>query len=88
MITNEQQYQFTKERLEGFKKALVMLNAPDNELKSKNPWFWQSNIEGLHSFIEDFTAQMREYEELVNWDDRQPIAFSVHYGRGFTSCFD
>jgi len=39
MITNEQQYQFTKERLEGFKKALVMLNDPDNELKKKIPGF-------------------------------------------------
>lgn len=78
MITNEQQYQFPKERVAGFKRALAMLNEPDNELKTKNPFMWQFNIEGLHSFLEDYTAQMQEYEELVNRDSERPIAFEIN----------
>jgi len=76
MITNEQQYQTTKQRLDGFKKALAMLNAADNQLKQKNPVLWQLNLDTLYSFIDDFTAQLQQYEDLINCDGL--IAFTIH----------
>ncbi len=77
MLVNDLQYQTTKERLEGFKRALAMLRAPDNELKKKKPFMWQLNIDALLSMIDDFTEQMRDYEELINRDESQPIVFEI-----------
>lgn len=37
MILNDLEYQVTKERIEGFERALALLNAPDNDLKKTNP---------------------------------------------------
>jgi len=78
MITNDKQHQTTMQRLEGFKRALVMLNAPDNELKQKNTVRWQLNIDGLLSFIDDFDAQIKEYEEVLKVDDTKAISFTIH----------
>jgi HTH-type transcriptional regulator/antitoxin HigA len=77
MIVNERQYQFTKERAEGFKRALALLSAPDNELKKKDPFIWQFNVEGVQSLLSDFTEQMQEYEALINRDECEPIIFEI-----------
>ncbi len=77
MVLNDFEYQTTKERLEGFKRALAMLRAPDNELKKNKPFMWQLNIDALLSMINDFTEQMRDYEELINRDESQPIVFEI-----------
>ncbi len=77
MLVNDLQYQTTKERLEGFKRALAILRDPDNELKKKKPFMWQLNIDALLSMIDDFREQMGEYEELINRDEREPIVFEI-----------
>lgn len=77
MILNDLEYQVTKKRIEGFERALVLLNAPDNELKKTNPIMWQLNIDGLESLLDDFTSQMQEYEALINRDEREAIVFEI-----------
>lgn len=78
MILNDEEYHSTKERIEGFKKTLAYLNAPDNELKQKNPVRWQLNIDGLKTFIDDFTEQVVEYENLINRQPDELITFSIN----------
>lgn len=78
MLLNDLEYQNTKARVEGFKRALMMLNAPDNELKQQNLVMWQLNKDALLSMIDDFTAQMQEYEELINRSEDQPMSFEIN----------
>ncbi|HBL13231.1 MAG TPA: XRE family transcriptional regulator [Cyanobacteria bacterium UBA11162] len=77
MILNEWEYQVTKERTEGFQRALAHLNEPNNSLKKTNPIIWQLNVDGLQSLLDDFTSQMQEYEALTNRDESQPIIFEI-----------
>ncbi len=77
MILDDLEYQVTKERIEGFERALVLLNAPDNVLKKTNPIMWQINIDGVQSLLDDFTSQMQEYEALINRDESEPIVFEI-----------
>lgn len=80
MILDDLEYQVTKERIEGFERALVLLNAPDNELKKTNPIMWQLNVDGVQSLLDDFTSQMQEYEALINRDESEPsepIVFEI-----------
>lgn len=77
MILNDLEYQVTQERIQGFERALALLNAPDNELKKTNPIMWQLNVDGVQSLIDDFTAQIQEYEALINWDESEPIIFEI-----------
>lgn len=80
MILNEKQYQFTKQQLEGFKSALALIDSEEYEDKypKKDSLFKQLNREGLESFIDDFTAQIQEYENLVNRDENSPLKFSLN----------
>lgn len=68
MILNDFEYQCTKERTEGFKRALAMLNSPENETRKKNPLLWKLHLDSVYSFLDRFTQQMREYESLTNCD--------------------
>ncbi len=77
MILNDWEYQVTKERTEGFKRALALLNTPDNQLQKTNSIIWQINLDGLQSLLDDFTAQMEEYESLISKDESQPIVFEI-----------
>ncbi len=77
MILNNLEYQVTKERIEGFIRALAVLNAPDNDLKKTNPIIWQLNIDGVQSLLDDFTSQIQEYETLINRDESEPIVFEI-----------
>lgn len=77
MILNDLEYQVTKERIEGFIRALALLNAPDNDLKKTNPIMWQLNIDGVQSLLDDFTSQIQEYEALINRDESEPIVFEI-----------
>lgn len=77
MILNDLEYQVTKERIEGFERALALLNAPDNDLKKTNPIMWQLNVDGVQSLLDDFTSQMQEYEALINRDESEPIVFEI-----------
>ncbi|EDX72148.1 Helix-turn-helix domain protein [Coleofasciculus chthonoplastes PCC 7420] len=77
MILNDLEYQVTQERIQGFERALALLNAPDNELKNTNPIMWQLNVDGVQSLIDDFTAQMQEYEALINRNESEPIIFEI-----------
>lgn len=77
MILNDLEYQVTQERIQGFERALALLNAPDNDLKNTNPIMWQLNVDGVQSLIDDFTAQMQEYESLINRDESEPIIFEI-----------
>ncbi|MEQ8382385.1 MAG: helix-turn-helix transcriptional regulator [Coleofasciculus sp. A1-SPW-01] len=61
----------------GLDRALALLNAPDNDLKNTNPIMWQLNVDGVQSLIDDFTAQMQEYETLINRDESEPIIFEI-----------
>ncbi len=78
MILNDLEYQTTKERVAGFQRALVMLNQPNNEIKSKNHWLWQSNIDGLHQLIAEFNEQIQDYEKLISRDKNEPLIFEVN----------
>lgn len=77
MILNDLEYQVTKQRIEGFERALVLLNAPANELKKTHPVMWQLNVDGVQSLLDDFTSQMQEYEALINRDESEPIVFEI-----------
>ncbi len=77
VILNDLEYQVTKERIEGFERALALLNAPDNDLKKTNPIMWQLNVDGVQSLLDDFTSQMQEYEALINRDESEPIVFEI-----------
>lgn len=77
MILNDLEYQVTKERIEGFERALALLNAPDNDLKKTNPIMWQLNIDGVQSLLDDFASQMQEYEALINREESEPIVFEI-----------
>jgi HTH-type transcriptional regulator / antitoxin HipB len=77
VILNDLEYQVTKERIEGFIRALALLNAPDNDLKKTNPIMWQLNIDGVQSLLDDFTSQIQEYETLINRDESEPIVFEI-----------
>ncbi|HEY9605476.1 MAG TPA: helix-turn-helix transcriptional regulator [Allocoleopsis sp.] len=77
MILNDLEYQVTKERIEGFERALALLNASDNDLKKTNPIMWQLNVDGVQSLLDDFTSQMQEYEALINRDESEPIVFEI-----------
>lgn len=77
MILNDLEYQVTKERIDGFERALALLNAPDNDLKKTNPMIWQLNVDGVESLLEDFTSQMQEYEALINRDESEAIVFEI-----------
>jgi len=78
MILNDLEYQTTKERVAGFQRALVILNQPNNEIKSKNHWLWQSNIDGLHQLIAKFNEQIQDYEKLISRDRNEPLIFEVN----------
>lgn len=75
MILNEQQYQFTKQRLAEFNGAFTMVNSVENQ--KQNSDFKQLNSEALTSLIEDFTAQIKEYEDLVNRRENTPLVFPL-----------
>ena len=77
MILNDLEYQATKDRIEGFERALVLLNTPDNELRKNNPILWQLNIDGVQSLLDDFTSQVQEYEALINRNESEPIVFEI-----------
>jgi HTH-type transcriptional regulator / antitoxin HipB len=77
MILNDWEYQVTKERTEGFKRALSLLNTPGNQLKKTNSIMWQLNLDRLQSLLDDFTAQMEEYESLISRDESKPIVFEI-----------
>lgn len=77
MILNDLEYQVTKERIEGFERALALLNTPDNDLKKTNPIMWQLNVDGVQSLLDDFTSQMQEYNALINRDESEPIVFEI-----------
>ena len=79
MILNDLEYQVTQERIQGFERALALLNAPDNDLKKTNPIMWQLNVDGVQSMIDDFTAQIQEYEALINRDESEPIIFEIGF---------
>lgn len=73
MILNDFEYHNTLERIAGFKGALAILNAPDNELKKTDVMRWQLNVEGVQSLLEDFSEQVEEYERLQNHQRNQPL---------------
>ena len=77
MILNDLEYQVTKERIEGFERALALLNTPDNDLKKTNLIMWQLNVDGVQSLLDDFTSQMQEYNALINRDESEPIVFEI-----------
>ena len=77
MIVNELQYRVTKEQIEGFKRRLAWLHKPDNETKKAKPDLWQLHVDAVQSGIDDFTAQMRAYEELINRKPGQTMVFEV-----------
>lgn len=77
MILNDFEYQCTKERTEGFERALAMLKSPDNETRHKKPLLWKLHLDSVYSFLDDFTQQMREYESLTNWPSGNPIVFEI-----------
>ncbi len=76
MILNDFEYHNTLERIAGFKGALAVLNAPDNELKKTDAMRWQLNVEGVQSLLEDFSEQVEEYERLQNHQPNQPLMLS------------
>ena len=76
MILNDFEYHNTLERIAGFKGALAVLNAPDNELKKTDGMRWQLNVEGVQSLLEDFSEQVEEYERLQNHQQNQPLRLS------------
>ena len=77
MIVNELQYRVTKEQREGFKRRLAWLHKPDNETKKTKPDLWQLHVDAVQSGIDEFTAQMRAYEELINRKPGQTMVFEV-----------
>lgn len=77
MILNDFECQNTRKRIEGFKRALAMLNVPENELKKTDPLRWQLHVDGVQSLLEDFSEQVQEYETLTNWDENKAIAFEI-----------
>ncbi|AFY80841.1 helix-turn-helix domain-containing protein [Oscillatoria acuminata] len=76
MILNDFEYHNTLQRIAGFKGALAVLNAPDNELKKTDAMRWQLNVEGVQSLLEDFSDQVEEYERLQNHQLTQPLMLS------------
>lgn len=76
MILNDFEYHNTLERITGFKGALAVLNAPDNELKKTDAMRWQLNVDGVQSLLEDFLEQVEEYERLQNHQLTQPLMLS------------
>ena len=54
-----------------------MLHKPDNETKKTKPDLWQLHVDAVQSGIDDFTAQMRAYEELINRKPGQTMVFEV-----------
>lgn len=77
MILNEIEYQNTKDRIEGFKRALIILDNPDHPLKQNNLVLWQLNKDALMSMIDDFTSQIEEYEQLINHPENHQISFEI-----------
>jgi HTH-type transcriptional regulator / antitoxin HipB len=78
MLLNDVEYQNTKLRIEGFKKALAKLDSLDNALKQANSVMWQLNKDALESMIDDFTNQVQEYEQLINQTNNQNISFEIN----------
>ena len=77
MILNNFDYQRTKDRTAGFKRALAMLHKPDNETKKTRPDLWQLYVDAVQSEIDELISQMRAYEELINRKPGQTIVFEV-----------
>ncbi len=75
MILNEQQYQFTQQKLAEFKRAFSQINFSKNQEKYSE--FEQLNSQALNSLIDDFTAQIKEYENLVNQQENTPLVFPL-----------
>jgi DNA-binding XRE family transcriptional regulator len=75
MIKNDQQYHITKEWLQKFQQSVVGIENDEN-LKADS-LRWQLYRDAYSSQVDDFKAEIAEYERLVTCDKNQPIKIQV-----------
>jgi DNA-binding XRE family transcriptional regulator len=75
MIKDEQQYQITKEWLRKFEQSVAGIDN-DESLKA-DPLRQQLYRDAYSSQVDEFKAEIAEYERLTNCDNNQPIKIQV-----------
>ncbi len=75
MIKNRQQYHITKEWLQKFEQSVAGIDN-DESLKA-DPLRWQLYRDAYQSQVEEFKAEIAEYERLTNCDQHQAIKIQV-----------
>lgn len=77
MILNDLQYQSTKKQIDGFKRQLAKLNAPEKPMTKEDRIKCQLHVDLVESFLDNFAEQIQEYEELTSWPVERQIVFEV-----------
>ncbi|MBW4669151.1 MAG: helix-turn-helix domain-containing protein [Cyanomargarita calcarea GSE-NOS-MK-12-04C] len=75
MIKNEQQYNITKEWLQKFEQSVAGIDNDEN-LKA-DPLRWQLYRDAYSSQVDEFKAEIAEYERLANCDKTLPIKIQI-----------
>ena len=65
MILDEHQLEITKTKVKEFEQAVAKLNNRPNSSDINEKIYLQANIEAIISQLEEFRAEVAEYEELV-----------------------
>ena len=69
MITSERQYEVTREKADGFRKALERAAATESSRTHIHPRLLRAEREGAESILEELDVSIAEYEQLKTADE-------------------